>query len=59
MAKNPHGGTPNKEWGRKARKEEDRLRGLNKAGKRFALREARDEGQVRGRHAQPDSWGRG
>ena len=46
MAKNPHGGIPNKEWGRKHRKEEERLRGLNNAGRKADIRDqllTRDE----------------
>lgn len=31
--------TPNKEWGRKARKEEDRIRGLNNQAHRAAVAE--------------------
>ena len=35
---NKHGAV-NKEWGRKARKEEDRLRGLNNKGRKAAIKE--------------------
>jgi hypothetical protein len=46
MSKNPHGFTrsgPAQEWGRKSRKEEDRLRGLNHAGRREAIETGLDE----------------
>lgn len=40
MSKNPTGGlTGNMEWGSKARKEEDRLRGRNNAARRQAITE--------------------
>jgi hypothetical protein len=40
MSKNPHGGTTgNMEWGRKHRKEEDRLRGLPNRARREAIAE--------------------
>jgi hypothetical protein len=32
-------GAVNKEWGRKARKEEDRIRGLNNQGRKAAIKE--------------------
>ena len=39
--KNPSGAinTPNKEWGRKNRKEETKLRGLNKKARKDAIKE--------------------
>lgn len=38
-----HSHATNKEWGSKARKEEDRLRGLNRADARRAVAEGKAE----------------
>lgn len=46
MSKNRQGFTrkgANQEWGRKARKEEDRLRGLNQIARREAVETGLDE----------------
>ena len=45
-----HTHKPNLEWGSKARKWEDRLRGMNAADRRLAIEEQLDEA--------PESWWR-